>query len=288
MVEESAAATITPTADPPSEPSDTPAPDPALQQAAQGDTGREGDAAPPEGGDADGGDGGDTPDPAAQLTALAEHVKEREEAATKVGQDAAHKRMDGHLRNQTAHLRTVAESMPAIAKGLTALEKRARDGDPGAIEEYDELLTKHGERIDTFTGYTYHAGGVAGWIGLLGGLDDSGELAKEFGPRLQAVGNQDADPTLMADIKEAMTGAAKEQWEKTERPKMEAQIRKNVEAELRQEGRNGNSPPAAPKGGAGGGNTDNSDSARLDRLSGIIPTAGLPTDEDRAWLAARN
>ena len=278
MVDESAAATITPTADPPSEPSDTPAPDPALQQAAQGDTGREGDAAPPEGGDADGGDDGDTPDPAAQLTALAEHVKEREEAASKVGQDAAHKRMDGHLRNQTAHLRTVAESMPAIAKGLTALEKRAREGgDSATIEEYDELLTKHGERIDTFTGYTYHAGGVAGWIGLLGGLDDSGELAKEYGPRLQAVGNQDADPTLMADIKEAITGAAKEQWEKTERPKMEAQIRKNVEAELRQEGRNGNSPPAAPKGGGGGGSAQprNETEARNLHATGKWSTAQM-------------
>ena len=282
MVEATDAATLVPTADSPSEPSPSPAPDPALQPAVQDDPGREGSAASPDGGEPTGDEGG-APDPAAQLTALGEHVAEIKEAATKEGHDAALKRMDGHGRQQTVELRTIAQAMPAIAKGLTALEKRARDGEPAAIEEYDELLTKHGERIDTFTGFTYHAGGVAGWIGLLGGLDDTGELAKEFGPRLQAVGNQDFDPTLMADIKEHITKAAVKAALETDRPKTAKQTRSNYDAEIRQMARGDTKPPASPTGSAAGGAGQPRDETEARNLhaKGEWSTAELQT-----WMAS--
>ena len=278
---------ITPTADPPPQPSADLAPDPAPQPAAQAEPGREESPAPAEGGEPTGGDGDGTPTPAAQLTALAEHVKEREKAATEKGRSETHSRMQPFLQQQTGHLRRIDESTATIAEELVTLKERAEDPEDTSVsmKDYNALLTKHKEMFPALSEQKYTAGwwgGLSNMVGAIGKHLGDDKIVEQFTPRFQAVANNDSDPTIVEDFVDAITAAAVKAALETDRPKTAKQARDNQAAEIRQMARNGTPPPAASAGNAGGAKRTVKDIEKMTAEQ----IAEIPKDELMAIMAS--
>ena len=251
-------AIIAPTVNPPSEPSIAPTPPPAQDDPVR-DPGRENGAAPAEGGEPTGGDGGiGTPDAASQLTALAEHVKEREKAAAETGRKETQSRMQPFLQQMTGHARRIDESTASIAEELVALKDRAEDPDDTGVsmKDYNALLTKHKDMFPALGNYRQNAGwwgALNNMVGAIGKHLGSDEFVEQFTPRFQALANNDTDPTIVADMVEAIASAAVKTALEADRPKTAKQARDNQAAELRNMARQDGAPPATPNGSAAGG-----------------------------------
>lgn len=214
-------------------------------------------------------------------------LTESDREGFKRGRSETQQRMQPFLQQQTKHLSSIDGSVQTFVREFNKVT-RAKDASGDLIFEpqaLSDFLHEHDSTFDALKGVHQEAGK---WLGAKGvvaemskALDDSG-FYTEFADRLEGMSQGMTDPTLFPDIVERITASAKEQWIKTERPKLEKQVRERMEAEGRAADRNEGRPPAKPVGGGGGGG----EKPYAERLPDMTP-AQIDADT-QAWLAKQN
>ena len=209
-------------------------------------------------------------------------LEESDGEGFKRGRSETQQRMQPFLQKQTQHLSAIDSSVKKIVQAFNRVVK-SEDADPQAVKD---ILDEYSTTFDALRGVHQEAGKWAGAKGVVAemsnALEDSG-FYTEFSGRLESMSQGMTDPTLFPDIVERITASAKEQWMKTERPKLEKQVRERLEAEMRARERGNGKPPAQPAGGGGGGGGEK---PYAERLPGMTP-AQIDADT-QAWLAKQN
>ncbi len=167
------------------------------------------------------------------------------------GRSDTHKRMQGFLQDQTKGISSIDSNIQQFVADFRNL---LEDSEKDTVKGLSRLLRDNKDTFAALQGL--HQQG-AWWVGKrdvvadIGKALDNGDLSLEFGPRFERLSQGDADPTIYTDLVEIIVASAKESWEKTERPKIEKQVKTRLEAQARDKARQAGSPPVKPKGGGG-------------------------------------
>ncbi len=263
------------------------------------------EAKPPEGDDSGGRDGapegappeGEEPkgpawseakdlDSLVAVEEVAQHIEGRETAAFDRGRSETHSRMQPFLQKQEETLGSIDKTMGQFAKSWNRMVK------DGALTKDDigDLLENNEGAFAALAGVHQDAGmwqGIGQVVERVGSVLNDNGLAHEFVGRVQNLRKGLQDPTFVEDfvekVAEAKTKPIRDQLKEAN-----ANILR-LENEAKQAGRTETPPPAKTSGRSSGKAPDTSDAARAQRLAyGRDDAGNAPTDEDRAWIAARN
>ncbi len=226
------------------------------------------------------------PDELLRHEEFAPRIAEREVAAQDKGRTEA---LETMRESHQAHEERLNAIDGKVGRFMGAFNKLTKGENPITVEALSDLMEEHSEAFDALRGVGQELGKWSGAAGLVNGLAEaikSEEFGSKFRSRLSKMQRGLTDPTLFSDMASAIAGEAKKPLQ-DELKELKAQVER-VEVEKKTLERNGTQPPADIAGKGGGRKIDPSDSARLDRLAyGKDGDGNAPTDEDRAWIAAR-
>lgn len=190
-------------------------------------------------------------------------LEERDNKSFKRGRSETHGRMQGFLETQTTLIKSIDVG---IQQFVTDWQDLQEDADKDTVKGLNRLLRTHKPVFDSLRGLHQEGGrwsGAKGIVAELGSITGDPTLFTEFGPRLDHLSQGDTDPSLFSDLLSSITKSAQEAWEKVERPKLEAQIKKRLEAQARNTTRQDKKPPVKPAGGGGGTETSAKSSSQV-------------------------
>lgn len=203
--------------------------------------------------------------------------------ATETGRKTAQSQLQPLLQGNQQRLNDINKGVKGFVRSWNAGIKA---GDFTQAEA-TAIIEEHRDTFEALAQVQLESGrweGRGEWINLAGKIDPS--IPSEFGPRFQAVQQGLDDPTFTDDFLKAVAKAGVDPI-KAELKEANANIAR-LENEAREAGRTANPAPVKTGGLGGGSQINNADHQKwLDRVSvGVDSDGNLPTDEDRAKLAA--
>lgn len=180
-------------------------------------------------------------------------LEERDKSSFEKGRSQTHGRMQGFLEKELVGIQSIDTNVQQFVADFRDL---LEDADKDTVKGLNRLLRDHKPTFAALQGLHQQGAWHIGKRDLvtdIGKALGNGDLTSEFGSRLERLSQGDSDPTIYTDLVAGITAVAKASWEKVERPKIEAQVKKRLEAEARNKTRQAGSPPAKPTGGGSGG-----------------------------------